>query len=97
MLKWNKFSGSLLARSVYLITVPIVLVQIIGIIIFFELHWDLVIKRSTQAIANEIKILELHKDSKSIDKYANTLEIIKTQELDKTNTVSYTHLTLPTN
>ena len=41
MFKWSNFSGSLLVRSVYLITVPIVLVQIIGIIIFFELHWDL--------------------------------------------------------
>ena len=56
--KWNNFSGSLLVRSVYLITIPIVLVQIIGIIIFFELHWDLVLKRSAQSISNEIKILE---------------------------------------
>ena len=58
MLKWSKFSESLLVRSVYLITIPIVLVQIIGIIIFFELHWDLVLKRSAQSISNEIKILE---------------------------------------
>ena len=82
MFKWNNFSGSLLVRSVYLITIPIVLVQIIGIIIFFELHWDLVLKRSAQSISNEIKILELNKDSNSIDKYANTLEIIKTNDLD---------------
>ena len=82
MFKWNNFSGSLLVRSVYLITIPIVLVQIIGIIIFFELHWDLVLKRSAQSIANEIKILELNKDSNSIDEYANTLEIIKTNDLD---------------
>jgi two-component system osmolarity sensor histidine kinase EnvZ len=80
--KWNNFSGSLLVRSVYLITIPIVLVQIIGIIIFFELHWDLVLKRSAQSISNEIKILELNKDSNSIDEYANTLEIIKTNDLD---------------
>ena len=82
MFKWNNFSGSLLVRSVYLITIPIVLVQIIGIIIFFELHWDLVLKRSAQSISNEIKILELNKDSNSIDEYANTLEIIKTNGLD---------------
>jgi two-component system osmolarity sensor histidine kinase EnvZ len=82
MFKWNNFSGSLLVRSVYLITIPIVLVQIIGIIIFFELHWDLVLKRSAQSISNEIKILELNKDSNSIDEYANTLEIIKTNDLD---------------
>jgi two-component system osmolarity sensor histidine kinase EnvZ len=80
--KWNNFSGSLLVRSVYLITIPIVLVQIIGIIIFFELHWDLVLKRSAQSISNEIKILELNKDSNSIDEYANTLEIIKTNDFD---------------
>ena len=82
MFKWNNFSGSLLVRSVYLITIPIVLVQIIGIIIFFELHWDLVLKRSAQSISNEIKILELNKDSNLIDEYANTLEIIKTNDLD---------------
>jgi two-component system osmolarity sensor histidine kinase EnvZ len=82
MFRWNNFSGSLLVRSVYLITIPIVLVQIIGIIIFFELHWDLVLKRSAQSISNEIKILELNKDSNSIDEYANTLEIIKTNDLD---------------
>ena len=86
MFKWNNFSGSLLVRSVYLITIPIVLVQIIGIIIFFELHWDLVLKRSAQSISNEIKILELNKGSNAIDEYANTLEIIKTEDFDLSNT-----------
>ena len=80
MLKWSNFSGSLLVRSVYLITLPIVLVQVVGIIIFFELHWDLVLKRSAQSIANEIKILELNKDDEEIDKFANTLQIIKTDQ-----------------
>ena len=80
MFKWNNFSGSLLVRSVYLITLPIVLVQVVGIIIFFELHWDLVLKRSAQSIANEIKILELNKDNEEIDKFANTLQIIKTDQ-----------------
>ena len=81
MLKWSNFSGSLLVRSVYLITLPIVLVQVVGIIIFFELHWDLVLKRSAQSIANEIKILELNKDDEEIDKFANTLQIIKTDQI----------------
>ena len=81
MFKWSNFSGSLLVRSVYLITLPIVLVQIVGIIIFFELHWDLVLKRSAQSITNEIKILELNKDNEEIDKFANTLEIIKTDQI----------------
>ena len=80
MFKWSDFSGSLLVRSVYLITLPIVLVQIVGIVIFFELHWDLVLKRSAQSIANEIKILELNKDKKEIDKFANTLQIIRTDQ-----------------
>ena len=78
MFKWNNFSGSLLVRSVYLITLPIVLVQVVGIIIFFELHWDLVLKRSAQSIVNDIKILELTKNTEEIDKFANTLQIIKT-------------------
>ena len=81
MFKWGNFSGSLLVRSVYLITLPIVLVQVVGIIIFFELHWDLVLKRSAQSIANEIKILELNKDDEEIDKFANTLQIIKTDQI----------------
>ena len=68
-------------RSVYLITLPIVLVQVVGIVIFFELHWDLVLKRSAQSIANEIKILELNKDEEEIDKFANTLQIIKTDQI----------------
>lgn len=78
MLKWRHFSESLLVRSVYLITLPIVLVQVVGIIIFFELHWDLVLKRSAQSIVNDIKILELTKNTEEIDKFANTLQIIKT-------------------
>ena len=86
MFKWKNFSESLLVRSVYLITIPIVLVQIIGIIIFFELHWDLVLKRSAQSISNEIKILEMKKDSPSINNYANTLQIIRTDNLDFTKT-----------
>ena len=86
MLKWSNLSESLLVRSVYLITIPIVLVQIIGIIIFFELHWDLVLKRSAQSISNEIKILEMKKDSPSINNYANTLQIIRTDNLDFTKT-----------
>ncbi len=90
MFKWKNFSESLLVRSVYLITIPIVLVQIIGIVIFFELHWDLVLKRSAQSISNEIKILEMKKDSPSINNYANTLQIIRTDDLDfnKTEEVS---------
>ena len=72
MFNWNNFSGSLLVRSVYLITLPIVLVQVVGIIIFFELHWDLFLKRSAQSIANEIKILELNKDNEEIDKFAKS-------------------------
>ena len=82
MFKWKNFSESLLVRSVYLITIPIVLVQIIGIIIFFELHWDLVLKRSAQSISNEIKILEMHKDSSSLNNYANTLQIIRTDNFN---------------
>ena len=82
MFNWNNFSGSLLARSVYLITIPIVLVQIVGIIIFFELHWDLVLKRNAQAITNEIKILELNKYSPDINLLANTLQIVRSEEFD---------------
>ncbi len=89
-ISWRNFSGSLLARSVYLITLPIVLIQIVGIIIFFELHWDLVLKRSAQSISNEIKILEMEKKSPSIDNYANKLQIIRINnfEINKAEEVS---------
>ena len=60
----------------------IFLAIVIGIVIFFELHWDLVLKRSAQSISNEIKILEMQKDSSSINNYANTLQIIRTDNLD---------------
>ena len=92
MFKWNNFSGSLLVRSVYLITLPIVLVQVVGIIIFFELHWDLVLKRSAQSIANEIKILELNKDNEEIDKFAHTLQIIKTDKIQINEPIMITNL-----
>ena len=90
MLKWSHFSESLLVRSVYLITLPIVLVQVVGIIIFFELHWDLVLKRSAQSIVNDIKILELTKNTEEIDKFANTLQIIKTdrKQINKIKPIS---------
>ena len=91
MIKWSNFSESLLIRSVYLITIPIVLVQIVGIIIFFELHWGLVLKRSAQSITNEIKILEIEKSSSSLDNYANTLEIIRTNDLDISNAQEITN------
>ena len=89
-INWRNFSGSLLARSVYLITIPIVLIQIIGIIIFFELHWDLVLKRSAQSISNEIKILEMEKNSPSIDNFSNTLQIIRVDnfEINKAEEIS---------
>ncbi len=92
MLKWANLSESLLVRSVYLITIPIVLVQIIGIIIFFELHWDLVLKRSAQSISNEIKILEMQKDSSSLNNYANTLQIIRTDKFDLSETEDVSNL-----
>ena len=83
---WNILYESLLARSVYLITIPIVLIQIVGIIIFFELHWDLVLKRSAQSISNEINILEMQKNSSQIDEYANTLQIIRVDNIDISET-----------
>ena len=83
---WNILYESLLARSVYLITIPIVLIQIVGIIIFFELHWDLVLKRSAQSISNEINILEMQKNSLQIDKYANTLQIIRVDNINISET-----------
>ncbi len=92
MIKWANLSESLLVRSVYLITIPIVLVQIIGIIIFFELHWDLVLKRSAQSISNEIKILEMQKDSSSLNNYANTLQIIRTDKFDLSETEDVSNL-----
>ena len=54
--KLRKISSSLLLRSFYLISIPIVLIQIIGIVIFFELHWDLVLKKLSNNIVNNIEL-----------------------------------------
>jgi len=54
--KFKKITSSLLLRSFYLISIPIVLIQIIGIIIFFELHWDLVLKKLSNNIINNIEL-----------------------------------------
>ena len=54
--KLKRISSSLLLRSFYLISIPIVLIQIIGIIVFFELHWDLVLKKMSNNIINNIEI-----------------------------------------
>ena len=75
MFKWSNLSESLLVGSVYLITITIVLVKIIWIVIFIELHWDLVWTRGAQSISNEIKIFAMQKYSSSINNYANTLAI----------------------
>ena len=50
----KRISSSLLLRSFYLISIPIVLLQIIGIIVFFELHWDLVLKKMSNNIINNV-------------------------------------------
>ncbi len=53
---FKKIYSSLLLRSFYLISIPIVFIQIIGIIIFFELHWDLVLKKLSNNIVNNIEL-----------------------------------------
>ena len=52
----KRISSSLLLRSFYLISIPIVLIQIIGIIVFFELHWDLVLKKISSNIINNVEL-----------------------------------------
>ena len=52
----KRISSSLLLRSFYLISIPIVLIQIIGIIVFFELHWDLVLKKMSNNIINNVEL-----------------------------------------
>ena len=44
--------------------------------------WDLVLKRSAQSISNEIKILEMEKNSPSIDNFSNTLQIIRVDNFE---------------
>lgn len=55
-INFKRISSSLLLRSFYLMSIPMVLIQIIGIIIFFELHWDLVLKKISNKIVNNIEI-----------------------------------------
>ena len=73
----KKISSSLLLRSFYLISIPMVLIQVIGIIIFFELHWDLVLKKFSNNIVNNIQIFpQKYDDPKKIPaKELKTLEL----------------------
>ena len=81
----KRISSSLLLRSFYLISIPIVLIQIIGIIVFFELHWDLVLKKMSNNIINNVELF--------INEYDHYTEVpygmLQTLELVP---VSYTHL-----
>ncbi|MDC0861253.1 ATP-binding protein [Alphaproteobacteria bacterium] len=80
----KRLYSSLLLRSFYLISIPIVLIQLIGIFIFFELHWDLVLKKLSKNIVNSVEIiLNDYPTQKDVPKYIlDTFEltIIKNQE-----------------
>ena len=75
--KLRKISSSLLVRSFYLISIPIVLIQIIGIVIFFELHWDLVLKKLSNNIVNNINIYNEYNHYEEVPyRSLQTLELI---------------------
>ena len=80
----KRLYSSLLLRSFYLISIPIVLIQLIGIFIFFELHWDLVLKKLSKNIVNSVEIiLNDYPTQKDVPKYIlDTFEltIIENQE-----------------
>ena len=48
---------TLFNRLVAIILVPMFLVQIITVLIFFERHWDSVTRQIADALASEIKLL----------------------------------------
>ena len=91
--KVKRLYSSLLLRSFYLISIPIVLIQLIGIIIFFELHWDLVLKKLSSNIINNIEIiLKDNQKQENIPKYIlNTfeLEILKDKDTKITKTKNF--------
>jgi len=91
--KVKRLYSSLLLRSFYLISIPIVLIQLIGIIIFFELHWDLVLKKLSSNIINNIEIiLKDNQKQEDIPKYIlNTfeLEILKDKDTKITKTKNF--------
>ncbi len=79
-MKFNltRITSSLLLRSFYLISIPIVLIQLIGIIIFFELHWDLVLKKLSSNIINNIEtfVIKYENYDQVPISDLNTLELI---------------------
>ena len=48
---------TLLGRSLMIIVMPLVLLQIIAIYIFYERHWDTITRRLARDLAGEITVI----------------------------------------
>lgn len=67
---------SLLGRSLLIIVTPLVLLQVISAIIFFESHWDKVSLRLARSVAGDAaSLIELLRQSSSPDEKSKYLEL----------------------
>ena len=68
---------SLLGRSLLIIVTPLVLLQIISTIIFFESHWDKVSLRLARSVAGDTaSLIELLRQSSSADEKSRYMVVV---------------------
>jgi two-component system osmolarity sensor histidine kinase EnvZ len=73
---------SLLGRSLLIIVTPLVLLQVVSAIIFFESHWDKVSLRLARSVAGDTSsLIELLKQSPTPDEKNRYLELWSTHKL----------------
>ena len=104
---------SLLIRAISIVIVPMILFQLVIVTVFFDSLWERVISRMSRSVAmeialtiNQIKNNNLSINQANVD-YGSYTEIsftkVDSDELiadyskNTIGSVSYTHLTLPTN
>jgi len=67
---------SLLGRSLMILVVPLVLLQVISAFIFYEAHWDKVSKYLARGLAGDIgALVEMIRDTKTEEERARVFEI----------------------
>jgi two-component system osmolarity sensor histidine kinase EnvZ len=72
---------SLLGRSLLIIVTPLVLLQVVSAIIFFESHWDKVSLRLARSVAGDTaSLIELLKQSPTPDEKSRYLELWSTHK-----------------
>ena len=66
----------LLSRFILILVIPFVLLQIITAQVFYDRHWDTVLRRLASSLAGDIALItDLVKDSPHTQHYADVFEL----------------------